>query len=78
MAFGRSQLVLIILLGGAVGRGAHSRIGDHGSEVEEAGGDGAGDGKEFEPAEGVEDLDEDDEEGQLDEPDKRTVKGLED
>lgn len=78
VAFRRSQLVLIILLGRAVGWGAHGRIGDHGSKVEEAGGDGAADGKEFEPAEGVKDLDEDNEEGKLDEPDKRPVQGFED
>ena len=71
-------MVLIILLGCAVGWGAHGRIGDHGSKVEEASRDGAADGKEFEPAKGVENLGEDDEEGKLDEPDKGTVEGFED
>ena len=69
---------MIILLGCAVRWGTHGRIGDHGSEVEEAGRDGAADGKEFEPAKGVKNLGEDDEEGKLDEPDKRTVEGFED
>lgn len=71
-------MILIILGGCAVGWGAHGRIGDHGSKVEEPGQDSATDGEEFEPAEGVEYLNEDDEEGKLDEPDKRTVEGFED
>ena len=70
-------MVLIILGGCAVGWGAHGGIGDHGSKVEETRGDGAADGKEFKPAEGVENLDEDHEEGKLDEPDKGTVEGFE-